>query len=159
MGRNIGPQVGAAVEADTVAARRTVGRDAARVRPEALRRVFGRDPALERGPGHDNVRLRDAKVGQGGAGGDLQLGLDEVNGRHFFGDRVLDLDPGVHLYEHVAARPVHQELDGAGVEVADSPGKGHGVGPEPGPSPAGRLGAGAISTTFWWRRWTEQSRS
>ena len=26
-------------------------------------------------------------------------------------------------------------------------------------TPSGRLGAGASSTSFWWRRWAEQSRS
>jgi hypothetical protein len=49
------------------------------------------------------------------------------------------------------------ELDRAGIDVADgargsrglAQARARGQGP----------GAGASSTTFWWRRWTEQSRS
>ena len=97
MGRDVGPQVGAAIEAHAMPPGRAVGRDPARVRPEALRGVFGRDPALQGGPGQHDPPLGDAEVGQGGAGGDLQLGLHEVDGRDLFGDGVLDLDRGSSL--------------------------------------------------------------
>ena len=53
------------------------------------------------------------------AGGDAQLRLDQVDAGDGFGDRMLDLDAGVHLDEVELAVFVHQELDGAGVLVAD----------------------------------------
>ena len=65
------------------------------------------------------------------AGGDLQLRLDDVDGGDLFGDRVLDLDTGVHLDEHVAAVGCDEELDGARVQVTDGSGEGHAVGPQP----------------------------
>ena len=49
--------------------------------------------------------------------GDQQLEADQVEAGHRFGDRVLDLQPGVHLEEVGIAVPVHHELDGAGVDV------------------------------------------
>ena len=52
------------------------------------------------------------------AGGDADLPLDEVDAGDHLGDRVLDLEPGVHLQEEELAVLV-DELDGAGVVVAD----------------------------------------
>ena len=59
--------------------------------------------------------------------GDPQLGLDQVDIGDFLGDRVLDLDAGVHLDEDVPAVGRDEELDGAGVDVADLLGEGDGV--------------------------------
>ena len=53
------------------------------------------------------------------AGGDAQLRLDQIDAGDEFGDRVFHLDAGVHLDEVELAVFVHQELDGAGVLVAD----------------------------------------
>ena len=80
---------------------------------------------------------------------------------HLLGDRVLDLQPGVHLQEvEAVAGSVVEELDGAGPDVV------HRARPPRGPRRAARggsaaegAGAGDSSTTFWWRRWSEQSRS
>ncbi len=53
------------------------------------------------------------------AGRDQDLRLHQVDvGRHL-GDRMLHLDARVHLDEVQAAVFVHQELDGAGIHVAD----------------------------------------
>ena len=49
------------------------------------------------------------------AGRDPDLLGDEVEPGHHLGDRVLDLEPGVHLEEEEVAVLV-EELDGAGVE-------------------------------------------
>ena len=57
MGRNVGAQIGAPVEAHAMAAGGTVGRDAAGVGPETVRRVLGGDPALQGGAGDDDVVL------------------------------------------------------------------------------------------------------
>ncbi len=50
---------------------------------------------------------------------DAQLRLDEVDAGDGLGDRMLNLDARVHLDEVELAVFVHQELDGAGVLVAD----------------------------------------
>ena len=80
---------------------------------------------------------------------------------HQLGDRVLDLEPGVHLQEEepLGGRVV-EELDGAGTAVVDRLGRpcGRRRAARRGPRRAGP-GAGASSTTFWCRRWSEQSRS
>src|SRR5450756_1282004 len=51
--------------------------------------------------------------------------------RDSLGDRVLDLDPRVHLDEDVLSGPlphrVHQELDGARVDITDASREGHGI--------------------------------
>ena len=51
----------------------------------------------------------------------VELQLDQVDAVHQLGDRVLDLEPGVHLQEEEAARVVgvDEELDGAGADVVD----------------------------------------
>ncbi len=122
----------AAVDADPAAARRAVRRDLAGVRAEALRRVLGRDAALERRAAqHDRV-LAEAELGEGLPRRDAHLRLHEVDVRHLLGHGVLDLDARVHLDEDVlpGARPVgvEQELDRAGVDVADAPGERDRVG-------------------------------
>ena len=155
---------GAAVEPDAGAAGRAVGGDRAGVGPEAVRRVLGGDPALQRGAVQPDVVLGQAEVGERLARGDPDLRLHEVDVGDLLGHRVLDLDPRVHLDEHVLAgaraRGVEQELDGAGVDVADLLGERDRVrGRAPSRSAGSRFGAGAISTTFWCRRCTEQSRS
>ena len=71
-------------------------------------------------------------VGQRCALGDGELQLDEVEPGDELGDRVLDLQPGVHLEEPEPPVRVEQELDGAGPDVADGRGGGdRGVGHPP----------------------------
>src|SRR6185369_13936562 len=53
------------------------------------------------------------------AGGDAQLPLDEIDVDELLGQRVLDLQPRVHLDEPERAASVEQELDCAGAAVAD----------------------------------------
>ena len=95
------------------------------------------------------------------AGRDPQLLLDQVDAVDELGDRVLDLQPGVHLQEEeLAGGRVEQALDGARVAVADRL-----AGPDrPRPaagarSSASTAGDGDSSTSFWLRRCTEHSRS
>ena len=117
---DLGARVGgAAVEPHARAAGGAVGGDLAGVGTEAVRGVLGGDPALERRAVRHDPVLAEAEVGQGLAGRDPQLGLDQVDVGDLLGHRVLDLDPRVHLDEHVAAVGVEQELHGAGVAVAD----------------------------------------
>ena len=84
---------------------------------------------------------------------------DEVDARDHLGDRVLDLQAGVHLEEEELA-VLEEELDGAGVVVAArlgdlDRGLAHGLADLVGEGRRRRLS----STSFWWRRWAEQSRS
>ena len=91
---------------------------------------------------------------------DADLPADEIEAGHHLGDRMLDLQPRVHLEEIEAAVLVEQELDRAGVGVADGPAR-----PRPPPTSSRARSAGdtasdgVSSTTFWWRRWIEHSRS
>lgn len=124
---------GSAVEADARAAGRAVGADAAGVRAEAVGGVLGGDTALKgRAVQLDRV-LGQPQVGETLAGGDTQLGLDEVDVGDLLGHRVLDLDARVHLDEDVVAVAVEEELHGARVAVADLAGEAHGVGADPVP--------------------------
>ena len=92
------------------------------------------------------------------ARGDAQLQLDDVEARHGLGDRVLDLDAPVQLEEEEALRR-ERELRGAGAAVGDRLGERDRGGVELRAQPGSSPGAGASSRSFWWRRWTEQSRS
>ena len=107
------------VEAHPGAARRAVRRDLAGVGTEVVRRVLGRDAALQSGSDHLDAVLGDAQVGQRLAGGNPKLGLHEVDRGHLLGDRVLDLDPRVHLDEEMSAVPVDQELHRPRIGVTD----------------------------------------
>ncbi len=107
------------------------------LRQEPVERVLGVDAGLDGVPAQGQVALGER---QRLAGGDQELQPDQVDvlaarpggpllGRrahhHRLGDRVLDLEPGVHLEEvHLAAVVVEEELDGPGVLVADVGGQG-----------------------------------
>ena len=60
------------------------------------------------------------------AGGDADLQLDQVEAGDELGDGVLDLQARVHLQEVEGAVGTEQELDRAGVDVADGLGGGDG---------------------------------
>ena len=118
-------------------------------------RVFRVDAALDRVALQHHVRLPDRQLV---AGGDQQLLADQVDAGHQLGHRVLDLDACVHLDEIEAARLV-QELEGAGAAVADAQMQASTQTADLGALLGVMPGAGASSTTFWWRRCIEQSRS
>jgi hypothetical protein len=84
---------------------------------------------------------------------------DEIDAGDHLGDRMLDLDAGVHLDE-VELAVLEEELEGAGAAVADALA---GLDADRADLLALRFslmpGAGASSMTFWWRRCIEQSRS
>ena len=80
---------------------------------------------------------------------DADLPLHQVDAGHHLGDRMLDLQARVHLEEVERAVVVEQELDGAGVGVADRLAR-----PPPRPSSCGARSSGDTasdglsSTTF-----------
>jgi hypothetical protein len=95
--------------------------DAAASGQEAGRRVLGVDPGLDRvaaGPALGRPRLRFP-------GRHSQLQLDQVQAVDLLGDRVLDLEPGVHFHEEELLRPVaaDDELHRPGPDVADRAGR------------------------------------
>ena len=58
-------------------------------------------------------------VGQFFAVGDSNLRLDDVHAGDHLGDRVLDLNAGIHLDEIERTIFIHQEFDRAGIAVTD----------------------------------------
>ena len=74
------------------------------------------------------------------------------------GDRVLDLDAAVQLQEPEVVAVEH-ELGGACAAVADRAGEGDGGLAHSRAQRRIERGDGDSSSTFWWRRWIEHSRS
>lgn len=97
--------------------------------------------------------------GQRAAFGNGQLPGHQVLAGDEFGDRMLDLQAGIHFEEVEVAVFVDQEFHGAGTFVVAGQGGFDGGVAHGGTQFGGDEGGGASSTTFWWRRWTEQSRS
>src|SRR5207237_442572 len=114
-GRDLEALVHPRVVADADAARRARHLDPAGRREEVVVGVLGVDAALDRPAALHDVLLAEA---QRPPGRDLDLGLHEVDAGHGLGDRVLDLDAGVHLEEVEAALRVHQKLHRPGADVA-----------------------------------------
>ena len=74
---------------------------------------------------------------------------DEIDAGHELGDRVLDLDAGVHLQEEQLVA-LDQELDRAGVGVADGVRETRRrLGEALADTESGSRGAGASSISFW----------
>ena len=123
----------AAVQPDAEAAAAAVHGDAAVVGGEVVLGVLGGNPALD-GVAVDVqillIRQTDVRAAEGIALGDEDLGPDQVDARHHLRDGVLHLNAGVHLNEVVIAIGVHQELHGAGANVAHAFRDLHGVGAE-----------------------------
>ena len=93
-----------------------------------MRRVLGTDPRLNGGTGNAHVILTETELL---ARRNAQLPFDQVEAGHRFGDRMLDLQPGIHLHEEEFAVGV-QELDRPGVDVADTARHGDGRGVQAG---------------------------
>src|ERR1700712_5057512 len=88
---------------------------------EVVLRVFGVDAKLQRETSVDDVFLLDRKRQ---ARSDANLLADDVDTGDFFGDGVLDLNPGVHFHEvHLALG--EQKLHGTGVLVTHRLGRTH----------------------------------
>ena len=125
--RHLVARADARVDAYADSRRLTVRGDPARARQEAFRRILGVDPALDRMAAEHDVLLRD---GQPLPGGDEDLLPHEVEPRDHLRDRVLHLDPGVHLEEVVRAVGGEEPLHGAGRAIADRRGRVDGDAPD-----------------------------
>ena len=80
-------------------------------------RIFGVDSALDRVSLRRQERLRIEIKPL--AARDANLPLHEIDCGHHLGNRVLDLQPGIHLEKEEPAVLVEQELDGARAGVTD----------------------------------------
>ena len=100
--------------------------DAAARRKESARDILGIHARFERMPRWPQIGLSERKML---AVGDPQLQLDEIEAPHCFGDRVLDLQAGVHLHEErlVGSAAGRDELDGAGIDVSARNCRGDGL--------------------------------
>ena len=87
---------------------------------KAAIRVLGIDPHFNRMAAHGERLLQ---AGQPLACCHAQLPLDQVQTGDHFGDRMLDLQPGVHLHEVEGAAGIHDEFDRAGADIADRAGR------------------------------------
>ena len=121
--RDHGPVGHAAVHPDALAGRRAVGHDAARGREEIANRVFRVHPTLDRVAPMRDLGRRDLEAIPRR---DPKLLSDEVDAGHGLGDRVLHLEPRIHLVECETA-VVEQEFHRAGVPISHrlKPADGH----------------------------------
>src|SRR6185437_15369285 len=104
------------IDPNSVAAGDAEGGNLASRRRE-LHRMLRIDAALD-GMAPDGALRRKNRI-QPLAVGDAQLRLDHVDAGDHFRYRVFDLNARIHLDEVDLAVLVHQELDGAGVLIAD----------------------------------------
>ena len=111
----------ARVDAHALALGCSPGDDRPRRREEPAVRRLGVDARLDGMPVEPHLLLRERERL---ACGDAELLLDEVDARHELGDRMLDLQSGVHLdEEELVGRGIgDEELDRARAEVADAAG-------------------------------------
>lgn len=92
-----------------------------RVRRKVVQRVFGGDAALDGEAAAFDAFLGrnvDGRIGKGVALCDLDLGLNDVDARHHFGNRVFYLNTGIDLDKVVVAGAVHEKFHGTGGAVA-----------------------------------------
>ena len=150
----VSPTLVAAVEPDAGTGRRAHRGDGPGCGHEAAAGVLGVDPELDRVAAQRRVVVAELL-----AVGDPEHLAHEVDAGDLLGDRVLDLQPGVDLEERDRAVLSDEELAGAGADVAGlAQDRLARPGAAAAPAPSERNGAGASSTSFWWRRCSEQSR-
>ena len=82
------------------------------------------------------------------AGCDLNLFSDQVQAGDHLGDRVLDLESGVHLQEVKFLLRIHQEFNRPGIPIATGPGHLDGGLAHSGPQGLGHDGRGTFLDDF-----------
>jgi len=108
----------AIIHADPIAARRRpIAHETAGRRQETAIGIFGIDPVFDRPAGEPDILLRK---GEPLARRHPDHLLDEIDSRHAFRHRMLDLEARVHFQEIEAAVCAHDQLDRAGRIIAHS---------------------------------------
>ena len=116
--------------------------DPADVGAESVGRVLGIDPTLEGVAGERDVALGDREC-LVLRGPDHQL--DDVDAGDLFGDRMFDLEAGVHLEEEeLAGLVVDDELDGARRVVPHGGRERHGGAVQAGAGRVGQIRGGCL---------------
>ena len=106
----------AGIDPDALPGRPSKALDAPGRGQEPVLGILGVEADLDRVAVQVDVGLRET---QRFARGDAELVGDQVAARRELGDRVLDLEPRVHLEERERASVVQQELAGPGAHIAD----------------------------------------
>ena len=153
--RDFGALVHPGVDADMLAFFREVQVHYAASRgQEVTLGVLGIDACFDGMPAHGHVVLEKRQTLPRG---DAQLPLHQIEAGDHLGDRMLDLQAGVHFHEIERAVLLGDEFHRARAGVLDRFRRRDRRGSH---FPAlAKFGAGASSITFWCRRCTEQSRS
>ena len=114
--RHIGAGTEPGVDTYARPRRRNPSRDPPRVGYELAKRIFCIDPHLDRMSFPFDVLLGEAQLE---TGRDSNLLFHQVDAGHRLCDRMLDLQPGVHL-EEVELAVAEDELHGARIDVSGS---------------------------------------
>ena len=105
------------IDPDTLAAWCVPELDFSRAGGEVVVGVLGVDPAFDRVATRISI---EHVMGQGFAGSDADLFLDELAAHDFLGNRVFHLDPGIHFHKiEILGLVIDQVFDSAGILVAD----------------------------------------
>ena len=118
MRRHVGAVVERGLDANTDGS--SPADDPSRLRQEAAAGILGAQARLDRmATGFEACEQLGLRERQRLSGGDAQLPLDEIDTDQLFRQRVLDLQPRVHLDEPERAASIEQEFDRAGAAIAD----------------------------------------
>ena len=112
VGRHCIAAVNSRIDTDALSSRQIHICDRSRRRTEVLLRIFRIDPALNGMPRDMDVFL---SITQSLSVRNTDLFLDQVNACHPFGDRMLHLDPGIHLHEIKISVLLQKELNRPGI--------------------------------------------
>mmetsp|Transcript_21330 Transcript_21330/g.51566 ORF Transcript_21330/g.51566 Transcript_21330/m.51566 type:complete len:467 (+) Transcript_21330:783-2183(+) len=127
VGRDGESGVSHAVHAYACAGRVTVEGDDSRVGGEVPFGVLGGDAALDGHAAGDDVLLFETDLLEGGATGNADLGLDDVDSGDLFGHGVLDLNPGIDLDKVRSVLLIQQKLHRPRILVLGRARELHGV--------------------------------
>ena len=91
----------ATVQPDTRTTSGTISSDRTHIRAEPIGRILSGDPALHRRATDTQLILDQTQILQGLSGGNTDLRAHQIHVRDLFSDRMLHLNPGIHLDEHM----------------------------------------------------------
>ena len=134
------------IDADVLASRCGVAGDETDRRHKPTPRVLGADPHLHRPALQGHLLLGK---GQRLARGNAQLQLDQIEPVDQLGDRMLDLQAGIHFQKKKLALFVEDELHRAGIDIAGLSRQLAGKPPHSFAQAGSRAQEGDSSMIFW----------